>query len=120
MHPSTICYIEIPAPDIEKAGLFYKSVFGWGVKASDLTTSRYWEFNTGEGGLTGGLVEDLPVVDGGVILYLKVADIDAALVKIKACGGTVVREKFDIGGGFGFSALFKDPNQNSLGLISVV
>jgi predicted enzyme related to lactoylglutathione lyase len=54
--PAVICYMEIPAPDIERAGAFYSKVFGWHVKASNLSTQIYWEFNTGEGQLTGGLV----------------------------------------------------------------
>ena len=115
----TICYLEIPAPDVEKAGAFYSVVFGWSIKSSNLSDKMYWEFSTGEGQLSGGLDPALHVQDGGVLLYLKVENIAETLTAVEAAGGSVVRKKFDIGGGYGFSALFKDPNGNRLGLFSV-
>ncbi len=116
--PATICYLELPAPDIVAAGRFYSSVFGWTITPSDLSERAYWEFSTGEGQLTGGLDPSIPVNSGGVILYLKVSDIVETLQNIRANGGAVVRDKFDIGGGYGFSAIFTDPNGNRLGLFS--
>lgn len=116
--PSAICYLEIPAPNIEKAGSFYSFIFGWKIKPSSLTDKPYWEFSTGEGLLTGGLDSSKEATPGGVILYLKVADIESTLEKIALFGGSVLRPKFDIGGGYGWSAIFKDPNGNTLGLYS--
>ena len=52
------------------------------------------------------------------MIYLKVTDIAETLRQVCANGGTVEREKFAIGGGFGFSAHFRDPNGNRLGLFS--
>ena len=115
---ATICYLEIPAPDVEKACAFYSKVFGWDVTPSTLSDKTYWEFSTGDGQLGGGLDPRLPVQDGGVLPYLKVSDIAEALAAINDAGGSVVRKKFDIGGGYGFSALFKDPNGNQIGLFS--
>ena len=111
-----ICYMEIPAPNIEAAGAFYASIFGWRITPSNLSDKSYWEFSTGDGQLTGGLDPSIPVSAGGVLLYLKVESITDALAAVKGSGGIVVREKFDIGGGYGFSAIFKDPNGNQLGL----
>lgn len=116
--PSTICYLEIPAPSIEKAGAFYKSVFKWKITPSDLTDKEYWEFSTGEGHLTGGLDSSKNVIAGGVILYLKVENIETTLAKIVQYGGSVESTKFEIGSGYGYSAIFNDPNGNSLGLFS--
>jgi predicted enzyme related to lactoylglutathione lyase len=117
--PAAICYVEIPAPDIEKAGSFYASVFGWQIKPSTLSDTPYWEFRTGDGQLTGGLVQERPAVTGGTVLYLKVESIDATLASIVASGGTVTMPKAEIGGGHGFSAFFEDPNGNRLGLYAV-
>ena len=117
MNPAPICYLEIPAPNIEAAGSFYSSVFGWKITPSDLTNKKYWEFSTGDSGLTGGLDSSKSTqFNGGVILYLKVEDIDLTLIKIKEFGGSVLRSKFDIGSGYGCSAIFNDPNGNTLGL----
>ena len=113
---SPICYVEIPAPDLEKAGSFYRSVFGWNITPSNLTDLRYWMFSTGEGKLTGGFSSELPVGDGGALLYLQVADIDQTLAAIEKAGGTVVFPKEAIGADYGYSAQFKDPNGNRMGL----
>lgn len=115
---ASVCYVEIPAPDIEKAGTFYSSIFGWQIKPSNLSETPYWEFQTGDGQISGGLVQERAAHDGGVLLYLKVKDIDATLRRITAQGGTVIMEKTDIGGGHGFSAFFDDPNGNRMGLYS--
>ena len=113
-----IVYFEIPAPDIEKAGTFFSSVFGWTITPSSLSSKAYWEVGTGSDQLTGGLDSSIPVNEGGIILYLRVDDLAATLRKICDSGGSVVRDKFDIGGGYGFSAIFKDPNGNRLGLFA--
>jgi predicted enzyme related to lactoylglutathione lyase len=116
--PSILCYFEIPSPNIEKAGTFYSSIFGWKFTISNLTENKYWEFSTGEGQLSGGLDSTKSPVEGGVIVYLKVENIDTILTKVEAHGGKVLRSKFNIGGGYGFSAIFKDPNGNVLGLFA--
>ncbi len=116
MKTATICYIEIPAPDVEKAGAFYSTVFGWKITPSDLTARSYWMFSTGENQLMGGLTPDLRVQEAGVILYIKVDDILEKLKLIEKEGGLVVKGKSDIGGGYGYSAIFADPNGNQLGL----
>lgn len=113
-----ICYVEIPAPDIEKAGAFYSTVFGWQIKPSPLAGSPYWEFRTGDDQLSGGLVQGRPPANAGVLLYLKVQDIDEALRQIQVKGGVVASPKAEIGGGYGYSALFEDPNGNRMGLYS--
>lgn len=116
--PALICYLEIPAPNMDAAISFYRNVFGWTMTKSDLSPHPYWEFSTGAGQLSGGLDSQQPVNGGGVLLYLKVENISETLGLIKSLGGSTFRDKFDIGGGFGFSATFKDPNGNILGLFS--
>ena len=119
MSKSSICYLEIPAPDIKKASTFYASVFDWNVRESDLSDVAYSMFDTGEeGALCGGLDSSKPVQKGGIIFYIKVGNMDAVLAAIKNEGGSVVTGKEDIGGGYGFSAVFEDPNGNHVGLWS--
>lgn len=113
---SPICYVEIPAPNPEKAGTFYHQVFGWNVTPSKLTDQNYWMFSTGDGQLSGGFSQELPVNTGGALLYVRVKDIKAKLDEIKAAGGSVFFDKEDIGGDYGFSAQFLDPSGNRMGL----
>ena len=111
----SIVYVEIPAPQMAPMIQFYRDVFSWQIEASDLTDTPYAMFST-DGGIGGGLDSSLPVQGGGVILYIKVGDIPRTLQKIQTLGGEVVREKFAIGADYGYSALFKDPCGNRLGL----
>jgi predicted enzyme related to lactoylglutathione lyase len=117
MTPSPIVYVEIPAPDLDAASAFYASVFGWTVRESDLSDQPYAMFSAGGDALSGGLDPSRAVQrEGGVILYLKVDDIAATLTAIEAAGGETVRAKQPIGGDYGFSAEFRDPNGNPVGL----
>jgi predicted enzyme related to lactoylglutathione lyase len=51
-----ICYVEMPASDIERSAAFYKSVFGWSVRTrGDGSTA----FDDGVGEVSGSL-EDGP------------------------------------------------------------
>ena len=114
---SRIAYFELPAPDLPRAVEFYREVFRWAIEASDLEATPYAMFETP--GLQGGLRSDLAVAErGGVILYLAVPAIPAALEQIARAGGEVVREEHAIGDDYGFSAEFRDPNGNLLGLWS--
>ncbi|MBA2794725.1 MAG: hypothetical protein H0U32_12150 [Thermoleophilaceae bacterium] len=53
-----ICYLEIPAADVQRSGQFYEEVFGWGIRRS------------GEGGVafddTTGEVSGMWVTAGNV------------------------------------------------------
>jgi predicted enzyme related to lactoylglutathione lyase len=114
-----ICYIEIPAPNLEKAKRFYGTVFQWEVSDSDLGETAYAMFQAA--GLDGGLDPRKEVVDKGVLLYLKVEEIPAKLKEIENAGSQVVANKTQVIEGsddYGFMALFRDPNGNRLGLIS--
>lgn len=110
-----VAYIELPAPDLPLAAAFYREVFGWAIEASDLSETPYAMFETH--GLQGGLRSNLaPASTGGAILYLEVDSIPAALERIRSAGGESVAEETPVGGDYGFSAEFRDPNGNLLGL----
>ena len=116
--PATICYVEIPAPNLEAAGEFYRAVFGWKITPSNLSDKPYWMFSTGPGNLEGGFDPARKVsTAGGAILYIKVKDIGDTIAATQKSGGSIVRDKFDIGGGHGYSATVQDPNGNHLGLL---
>ncbi len=121
-HHATICYLEIPAPNIEAAGKFYSAVFGWKITPSNLSDKPYWMYSTGAGNLPGNLDGGLDPerkvsADSGTIIYVKIKDIDETIAKAKKIGGSIVRDKFNIGGGHGFSAIVQNPNGNQVGLL---
>jgi uncharacterized protein len=121
MTNNTFCYVEIPAPNIEKAGTFYRNVFNWEITPMAPGVNTYWMFTTpaGKQGLGGGFdTTRKPVAEGGPLLYLTVSDIPETLQRIEKAGGTLVSPRKEIGGGHGFYGVFRDPNGNNLGLWS--
>ena len=107
-----LCYLEIPAPDLARAEAFYRQVFGW---ESQRSGDAYSMFHAGA--LDGGFdPTKKPVAEGGIVLYIQVADIPAALRAVSVAGGSTVKERTEIGGGWGFWGLFLDPNGNRIGL----
>jgi predicted enzyme related to lactoylglutathione lyase len=71
--------------------------------------------------VTGGLAEtaDRPAPDGeSSVLYLEVDDIQSGVDAALAAGGTVHRQRMDIGGDHGYCAIIRDPEGNHVGLWS--
>jgi predicted enzyme related to lactoylglutathione lyase len=116
-----VVHFEIPYDDQERAQAFYAEAFGWSMVP--LPEMRYVLATTGPsdqgppsepGFINGGLLErGLPV--GGPVVVLDVEDIDASLDRIETLGGTTVSAKQPVGD-MGFSAYFKDPEGNLMGL----
>lgn len=114
MPDGKICYLEIPAVDIERSAAFYTSVFGWkgrtrgdGARAFDDTT----------GAVSGSWVLKRPASrEAGVLTYIMVDSIDDKLKKIAAAGGEVVTPFTSIGPGGDAFATFHDPAGNLFGL----
>lgn len=116
--PSPVCYLEIPAPSPKDSAEFYAAVFAWVINPSSLTDLNYWMFNTGENQLAGGFCTERAVQPDGIIFYISVSDIHSTLKTIQEKGGTLCSEKEAVGGDYGFTATFKDPAGNRVGLWS--
>jgi uncharacterized protein len=109
-----ICYLEIPAANIDASAGFYETVFGWrtrvrgdGHKAFDDTT----------GAVSGTWVLGRKASrEPGVLAYVMVDDIDATLKAIVARGGQIATPRAAAGPGGGTFATFTDPVGNLLGL----
>ena len=83
-----ICYIEIPAVDIERSAAFFSTVFGWSVrKRGDGSTA----FDDGVGQVSGTWVTDRkPSTEVRLLVHIMVDDAITTLNKIEANGGKVV------------------------------
>jgi predicted enzyme related to lactoylglutathione lyase len=116
-----VVHFEIPYDDQERAHTFYAEAFGWTM--TPLPGMRYVLAATGPsdqgppsepGFINGGLLErGLPV--GGPVVVLDVGDLAAAQERIGTLGGTTVSAKQPVED-LGFSAYFKDPEGNLMGL----
>jgi uncharacterized protein len=106
-----ICYVEIPASNIQESADFYAKVFGWEVKKrGDGSTA----FDDPTGGVSGTWVLGRPLaVEPGLFMYIMVAKMEATVEAISSAGGEVVQwlspETPEI-------ARFRDPAGNVIGL----
>ncbi len=113
--PGPICYVEIGTTDLPRTAQFYIDIFGWQV--TDPNSKVYSTFATGDG-IGGGLYRtDQVKPGGGIIIYIAVDDISAALARITAAGGRVLVPKTEIPG-TGWYGHFADPVGNHLGLFT--
>jgi predicted enzyme related to lactoylglutathione lyase len=107
-----ICYVEIPAIDVETSAAFYEAVFGWRLrKRGDGATA--FDDTTGE--VSGTWVTGRqPASDPGLLLYVMVDDAEATVEAIVAHGGEIVQP---IGGDAPeITARFRDPGGNVIGI----
>lgn len=107
-----ICYVEIPATDVERSAAFYETVFGWRLRTRG-DGQRAFDDTTGE--VSGTWVTGRPPMsEPGPLLYVMVDDAEAAVEAIVANGGEIVQP---IGGDAPeITARFRDPGGNVLGV----
>jgi predicted enzyme related to lactoylglutathione lyase len=107
-----ICYVEIPAEDIDSSVAFYRDVFGWQIrKRGDGTVA----FDDGVGEVSGTWVRGRkPAAEPGLMIYIMVDSVATTIEAIIAKGGKIVQP---IGGDAPeITARFSDPAGNILGL----
>ena len=106
-----VCYIEIPAADVERSAAFYEEVFGWRLRQRG---DGHTAFDDTTGEVSGSWVLGRPPQTPGLVVYIMVDDIAAAVASVVAHGGTIVQpvgvDAPEI------TARFTDPAGNVFGL----
>ena len=107
-----ICYIEIPALDIARSSAFYASAFGWHIRTRG---DGHIAFDDTTGEVSGTWVRGRePASAPGLLVYIMVDSVAAALEAITANGGEIVQP---IGADAPeITARFRDPAGNVIGL----
>src|SRR5215510_7947553 len=107
-----ICYIEIPAIDIDTSVNFYKEVFGWKTRTRG---DGHIAFDDTVGQVSGTWVTGRKATaEIGVLIYIMVDDAEATVNKIVANGGKIIQP---IGmDAPEITAHFMDPAGNIFGL----
>jgi len=114
MPDGKICYVEIPAADIDRSVAFYTAVFGWEIRTRGDGAKA---FNDATGAVSGSWVKGRqPSKDAGVLTYVMCDSIEATLKKIAAAGGQAVTPFTSIGPASDAFATFRDPAGNLFGL----
>jgi uncharacterized protein len=118
-----VVHFEIPMDDAARAKKFYADTFGWKLQDAGPEMGNYVMATTVDKDAPKA-ADAWPAINGGMTqrgtipapsLSINVADIDAAVEKVKAGGGTIVKEKIDVGG-MGWMVYFKDTEGNVMSL----
>ena len=104
-------YVEFTVHDLATTKTFYSAVFGWTFADYGPT---YTSFDDGKIG--GGFTTDGTPNPGGPLMVFYVANIDAALQRVKAAGGTILKPPFVFPAGRRFH--FRDPDGYEVALWS--
>ena len=107
-----VCYIEMPATDIERSAEFYARVFGWGIRRRGDGRVAF-DDTTGE--VSGAWVTGRPASrEPGLLFYIMVDSVAASVDAVIANGGQLVQP---IGADAPeVTARFRDPGGNVIGL----
>ena len=96
-------YVEFTVHDLARTKTFYSEVFGWSFADYGPT---YASFDDGKIG--GGFTTDGTPNPGGPLMVFYVANIEIALQKVKAAGGSILKPPVRFPGGRRFH--FRDPD----------
>ena len=107
-----ICYIEIPAVDIQRSAEFYAKLFGWRLRQRG---DGHTAFDDTTGQVSGTWVLGRPPsAEPGLLFYIMVDSVAAAVDAVAAAGCAIVQP---IGvDAPEITARFRDPGGNVIGL----
>jgi predicted enzyme related to lactoylglutathione lyase len=107
-----ICYLEIPAVDVERSADFYAKVFGWNIRRRG---DGQLAFDDAVGEVSGSWVTGRkPASEPGLLVYIMVDSVATTIDAIIAQGGVIVQP---IGADAPeITARFRDPAGNVIGL----
>ncbi|TMK79717.1 MAG: VOC family protein [Actinobacteria bacterium] len=107
-----VCYIEIPATDVQRSAMFYNQVFDWNIRQRGDGQTAF-DDTTGEVSGTWVLGRP-PAGEPGLLIYIMVNSVAMAVDAVIANGGEIVQP---IGADAPeITARFRDPGGNVIGL----
>lgn len=91
------CWVGLTTGDVEGARAFYSSVLGWTSSDPDPNFGGYFMFFRGEVPVAGGSGPMMPGIPDHWDIFIATDDIDAAVGRAAAAGGTVVAPSMTVG-----------------------
>jgi predicted enzyme related to lactoylglutathione lyase len=110
-HPITL--VVVSANNLVASGAFYSRVFGWHLEPISAELIAF----AGPAGPTGALRSNVEAGFPGMVPYVAVPDVDAALARVVAGGAAVQKTSWSVPA-VGKLARFKDPGGTIYGLTS--
>ncbi len=106
-----LSYIQIPTLDAAASAAFYRDVFGWELRGS----AEHRSFTDASGELIGAFITGREISrEPGILPYIYVNGLNAAVERIKSHGGEIVRAPYPEGDLW--VATFRDPAGNVMGI----
>ncbi len=116
-----VCWFDIHVSNLERAKKFYETVFDITMVDLPIEWGKQSTFPFENNGInaTGALVESTNSSLNGnnTVVYFSSNDCTTEELRIEQAGGQIIKSKTPIGE-FGFIALFKDTEGNTIGLHS--
>ncbi len=84
-----ICYIEIPATDIETSSTFYQNVFGWNIRKRDDGTTAFDDTVNEVSGTW--RTDRKPSTEVTMLVHIMVDDIEESIKKVIKHGGKIIQ-----------------------------
>lgn len=119
--PNSMTWIELTSRDIDRAGEFYRQVFGWVDKPMSMGEGMgdYHLWHVGDENVSGGMATPPtmpPEVPSYWMVYFAAADLDDAVARAKKLGAQVMMEPAEYPGGR--FAVLSDPQGAYFGLMT--
>ncbi len=111
--PNPVVHFEIGIKDAEVSAAFYRDLFGWEIHGTD---PEYAVVDAADGGIGGGLMRTRGDMPTYVTFYVSVDDLAVSLEHAVKLGGKALVPPTPIQG-VGSFALFRDPDDNVIGLL---
>lgn len=119
-----LAWFEVPVSDLDRARLFYSTIFDYDMPEMTFGTLRmgFFLYERDKGGIGGAIVHHpehyRPNADGVRVYLSGGRDLTVVLDRVEEAGGKVLQGKKAIGEGMGHMALFRDTEGNVLALHS--
>lgn len=112
-----ITWLEVASTDVPASAKFYADLFGWPIVRNEQMDYTMTAFEQGETGIGFARVDEAQgVTPGSVLVYVDVADVDAAIARAKELGAPIYVDKMEMPT-VGWMAIFGDPGGNRIGVI---
>jgi predicted enzyme related to lactoylglutathione lyase len=114
---SKIMWLEIASTDIPASAKFYADLFDWPIVTDEQMDYTMTAFEGEETGVGFSPVDEAQgVAPGSVLVYVDVADVEAAIGRAKELGAPILLDKTEIPT-VGWMAIFGDPGGNRIAVM---
>ena len=122
MKRNMVGWFEIPVNDMDRAKIFYETVFKVKIEVHDFggLLMGWFPFDEGKIGAAGTLIKQDTYIpsEEGTLIYFMSDDVQIELDRIEPAGGKIYQPKTQISPEYGYMAAFIDTEGNRVALHS--